>query len=164
MGKSTYSELCAPTASWGTSVQAYAYGIPCRYKRGNALNQSKHQSVLGGYHGKNKACKLKAQLFRTVIQNQNLCNLNLGSSISFTLTFHSCKNCRLPCVHISPESTQLRKFPFSCSWGAISNRMYPQSEASPASPARTSFKTSKDRFFPESLICLSQDEFFPPHF
>lgn len=31
MGKSTYSELCAPTASWGTSVQAYAYGIQSKF-------------------------------------------------------------------------------------------------------------------------------------
>lgn len=29
------------TASWGTSVQAHAHGVPSKCRRGNVLNQSK---------------------------------------------------------------------------------------------------------------------------
>lgn len=49
------------------------------------------------------------QLFRI-----RMCNLKIGSSINFTLTFHSCKNCRLPCVHsLFPWVNSSEKNPFS---------------------------------------------------
>lgn len=145
MGKSAHSELCAPTAPQGTAVQAYACCIPCRCNR----ECSQPEQVLtwvGGYYGKKKAGKLKTQLFCT--DSQNLCSLNLGCSINFSLTFHSCKNYRLPCVYSSdfPETIHMRKIPFSCSWGTNTIRTTLSITRVERSQQGS---TSKDRFFPE---------------